>query len=167
MVPLWLLALLAAVAAAIIVYSFYASARGAWARALAFIILLFALAGPLLVRETHAPLPDVVAVITDRSQSMGLGQRAAQAEQARSAIRKMLAANPGLTVREASVTTTTSGENNGTDAFTALNGVLQDVPPGRIAGAIMITDGQVHDVPRRTFHEGAAACADRRHPWRA
>ncbi len=122
-------------------------ARGAWARGLAFAILLFALAGPLLVHENHAPLPDVVAVVMDRSQSMGLGHRTADAEKALAQIRKELAAQPNLTVREASVTTTTGGENNGTQAFTALNGLLADVPPGRVAGAILITDGQVHDAP--------------------
>ena len=52
-------------------------ARGAWARGLAFAVLLFALAGPLLVKEKHAPLDDVAVIVTDRSQSMGLGNRAA------------------------------------------------------------------------------------------
>ena len=146
-IPLSLLALLAGLALAITLYSFYARARGAWARALAFAILLFALAGPLLVHENHAPLPDVVAVIVDRSQSMGLGSRAQDADKALVQVRRQLAAEPNLIVREASVTTTTNGENNGTQAFAALNAVLGDVPPSRVAGAILITDGQVHDAP--------------------
>ena len=50
-------------------------------------------------------------------------------------------------MRETSVTTTTSGENNGTQAFAALNAALADVPPAAIAGAILITDGEVHDAP--------------------
>ena len=58
---------------------------GRWARGLAFAILLFALAGPLLVKEKHAPLADVAVIVTDRSQSMSLGDRAAQAEAARGA----------------------------------------------------------------------------------
>ena len=40
------------------------------ARGLAFAVLLFALSGPLLVREKHAPLTDVAVIVTDRSQSM-------------------------------------------------------------------------------------------------
>jgi uncharacterized membrane protein len=146
-IPLSLLAALAVLAIVIVGYSFYVGARGAWARGLALAILLFALAGPLLVHESHAPLPDVVALVMDRSQSMELGTRTPQAEKALAAIRRALAREPNLTVREASVTTTTSGENNGTEAFAALNGVLADVPPARIAGAILITDGQVHDAP--------------------
>ena len=148
-IPLWLLALLAVIAAAIAAYSFYARARGAWARGLAFAVLLFVLSGPMLVKEIRSPLPDVVALVMDRSQSMGLGSRTAQGEKALAQIRKALAAQPNLTVREASVTTTTGGENNGTEAFAALNGLLADVPAGRLAGAILITDGQVHDAPAK------------------
>jgi hypothetical protein len=145
--PLALIGLIAAVAVLITAYSFYARARGAWARGLAFAILIFALCGPILVKENHAPLPDVVAVVMDRSQSMNIGDRAAQAEKALTAIRRQLAAQPDLIVRQTEVTTTTNGENNGTEAFSALNAALSDVPPARIAGAIMITDGEVHDAP--------------------
>ncbi|HEV7960097.1 MAG TPA: hypothetical protein VGP01_03645, partial [Rhizomicrobium sp.] len=73
----------------------------------------------------------------------------AQAAAAVTALRRQLAREPDLTVRETSITTTTTGENNGTQAFAALNGALSDVPPSRIAGAIMITDGEVHDAPER------------------
>lgn len=145
--PFSLLAALAAVALLIVLYSFAVRARGAWARGLAFAILLFALAGPLLVREQRAALPDVAVIVTDRSQSMALGKRAAQAEAARSQVRRMMAAQPDLIVRETSVTTTATGDSNGTQAFAALNAALADVPPGRVAGAVLITDGQVHDVP--------------------
>ena len=145
--PFSLLAALAAIALLIVLYSFLVRARGAWARGLAFAILLFALAGPLLVREQRATLPDVAVIVTDRSQSMALGKRAAQAEAARAQVRKMMAAQPDLIVRETSITTTATGDNNGTQAFTALNAALADVPPGRVAGAVLITDGQVHDAP--------------------
>lgn len=145
--PLPLLYALAAVALLVVAYAFYRRVRGAWARGLAFAILLFALAGPLLVREQRAPLPDVAVIVTDRSQSMGLGTRGAQAEAARAQVRKLLEAQPGLVVRETSIGTTTGGDGNGTQAFAALNAAIADVPPARMAGAILITDGQVHDAP--------------------
>jgi hypothetical protein len=147
LIPLeWLIAL--AVATVLIAaYSFAVRAKGAWARTLVFALLLAALAGPIRVHETRAPLNDVVVIVTDRSQSMNTGSRRAQADAAHAAIRKALAAMPNLTVRETSVTTTRGGDNNGTQAFAALNAAIADVPPGRMAGAIMITDGQVHDAP--------------------
>ena len=39
------------------------------------------------------------------------------------------------------------GETDGTRLFAALSAALADVPPDRVAGAIMLTDGRVHDVP--------------------
>src|SRR5476649_2473050 len=146
-IPLPLLTALIVLAVLITVYSFILHAKGAWARGLAFAVLLFALAGPLLVKEKHAPLPDVAVIVTDRSQSMSLGKRSQQAEAARAQIKRLLAQQPGLVVRETSVTTTATGENNGTQAFAALNAALADVPQTRVAGAILITDGQVHDAP--------------------
>ena len=146
-IPFQVLVALGVVAALITLYSLYMRARGAWARGLAFAILLFALAGPLLVKEQHAPLSDVAVIVTDRSQSMSLGGRARQAEAARAQVKRLLAQQPGLVVRETSITTTATGENNGTQAFAAINAALADVPQSRVAGAILITDGQVHDAP--------------------
>jgi hypothetical protein len=148
-IPLSLLSVLIAVAAAITIFGLWRRARGALMRGLAFAILLFALAGPILVTETRTALPDVVALVVDRSQSMGVGKRTAQADAALARLRQELRKQPNLTVRETSIATTTTGENNGTQAFAALNGALSDVPPSRIAGAIMITDGEVHDAPER------------------
>ena len=63
-----------------------------------------------------------------------------------------------------------------TRLFGALESAFRDVPPSRIAGAIMVTDGQVHDVPGSARRlQCAAACADHRrrgregppHPLRA
>ncbi|MFO1248507.1 MAG: hypothetical protein U1E93_09880 [Alphaproteobacteria bacterium] len=146
-IPVSLLTALAIVALLLTAYAFYMRARGAWARGLAFAVLIFALAGPLLVKEKRAPLPDVAVIVTDRSQSMSLGKRAAQAEAARAQVKRLLAQQPGLVVRETSVTTTATGDNNGTQAFAALNAALADVPQTRVAGAILITYGQVHDAP--------------------
>src|SRR5258706_605176 len=144
-IPLSVLTVMIALAVLITLYGFIARAKGAWARGLAFAVLLFALAGPLLVKEKHSPLPDVAVIVTDRSQSMALGKRSSQAEAARTQIKRVLAQQPGLIVRETSITTTATGENNGTKAFAALNAALADVPQSRVAGAILITDGQGHE----------------------
>ena len=127
--------------------AFALRARGAWARALVFAALLLVLANPLIVHETRAPLPDVAAIVLDRSQSMGIGERQAQEDAALAALRKQLAGEKNLELRESVVTTTTTGEDNGTQLFAGLNAALADVPPERIAGAILITDGEVHDAP--------------------
>ena len=37
---------------------------------------------------------------------------------------------------------------SGTNLFADLNSALANTPPDRLAGVIMVTDGQVHDVPK-------------------
>jgi hypothetical protein len=39
------------------------------------------------------------------------------------------------------------GAQTETRLFEALNTAIRDVPPSRLGGAVMITDGQVHDAP--------------------
>ena len=145
--PLILFWIAIGLAAALTLASFALRARGAWARALVFAALIFVIANPLIVNETRSPLPDVAAIVIDRSQSMGIENRRAQEDMALAAIRKQLGAEKNLEVRESVVTTTATGEDNGTQLFAGLNAALADVPPERIAGAILITDGQVHDAP--------------------
>ena len=146
-VPWVLLWIATGLAATLTIASFALRAHGVWARALVFAALIFVIANPLIVNETREPLPDVVALVIDRSQSMGIENRKAEEDAALAAIRKQLAGEKNLDVRESVVTTTTTGEDNGTQLFAGLNAALADVPPERIAGAILITDGQVHDAP--------------------
>src|SRR3954466_16299912 len=97
-IPLFVLTVMIALAVLITLYGFIARAKGAWARGLAFAVLLFALAGPLLVKETHAPLSDVAVIVTARSKRMSLGRRAPKAEAARAQVARLLAQQPGLIV---------------------------------------------------------------------
>lgn len=146
-VPLVLFWGLAGLAALFAILSFAIGARGAWARALALIAVILALANPLIVRETREPLSDVVALVVDHSQSMDIKGRRLQADAAAAEIKRELAKDKSLEVREVVVNTRNTGEDNGTQAFAAINGALADVRPDRVAGAILLTDGEVHDVP--------------------
>ncbi|HVZ69651.1 MAG TPA: hypothetical protein VG891_09315 [Rhizomicrobium sp.] len=146
-IPLWVFWAFGAIAVVITAYAFLQRARGAWARAIAFAIVLLALANPLIVHETREPLSDVVALVIDKSQSMGVNARSADAAKAAEAIRKELKNEKNLEVRESEVVTRTTGDDNGTEAFAAINQALADVPPERVAGAILLTDGEVHDAP--------------------
>ncbi|HEX3810683.1 MAG TPA: hypothetical protein VHW02_13395 [Rhizomicrobium sp.] len=146
-VPDAFLYLLIAAAFIITLYAFLRRARGWWARGIALAIAIAALANPLIVRETREGLPDVVAIIVDHSQSMSVDGRRAQADAAATKLKAQLAKDKSLEIRMADVTTRATGDDNGTQAFAALNTALADVPPDRVAGAIMLTDGEVHDAP--------------------
>jgi hypothetical protein len=145
--PPTLLYVAIAVAVALVTWAFVVRARGAWARGLALAAIIFVLANPLIVNETREPLHDVVALILDKSQSMTIEDREKKAADAFAALKEKIGNDKGLDLRTASVTTTTTGEDNGTQLFSAINSTLADVPPERVAGVIAITDGEVHDAP--------------------
>ena len=123
----------------------YLTLRGrAWlSRALGLVLLSAALLNPSLVHEEREPLPSVAAVILDRSESMQFGDRTKAAEAAYAALTARLAEDKTLEVR----TLETSPGDDGTYLHGALEGLMSDVPRDRIAGAIFITDGQIHDLP--------------------
>jgi hypothetical protein len=148
----------AAVAAAFILslLLLVSRSRGAVVRALALALIVLALANPSLTREDRDPLSSVAVVVVDKSPSQNFGDRARQTEAARSAIVGRLSRIPGLDVRVVEAGQA-DGETDGTRLFTALGSTLADVPSDRIAGAIMITDGRVHDVPADAGALGFAA----------
>jgi hypothetical protein len=154
--PLWLMAAFGGVALAILGFSLYRRANGSIPRAIALAIIILALANPLIVKETREGLTNIVALIVDRSQSMDIGTRRADADKALASMRDQLK-KMNVEVREAEVRTSTdSGDTGGTALFSALNTALSDAPPDRVAGAIAITDGEVHDTPDpKTFKLGA------------
>ena len=135
----------AVVALAALAWLAYAFLRGkAWlTRGLALTLLAAALSNPSLVQEEREPLPSVAAIILDRSESMEFGERKATASAAFAALNAELEADPSLEVR---ILESDPGAD-GTNLYGALEGLMADVPRDRIAGAILITDGQVHDLP--------------------
>jgi hypothetical protein len=124
-------------------------ARGAWLRLGAAAALCLALANPVFLNEDRDPVKSVVALIADRSQSQSLGNRTADTDKAIAAVREKLGRFKQFEVRELDAGKGGSAEERAsTKLFAALTDIFRDVPPSRIAGAIMVTDGQVHDVPK-------------------
>jgi hypothetical protein len=152
-VPEWVLLVCAVVAVAIFAYSVWRRATGAVTRLLALAVIIFVLANPQIVRETREGLDDVVAVVVDRTMSQEIGTRQADTERTLNAVRQRLGEMNGLEVREAEVRT---DAEVGTPLFGSLDAVLGQIPPDRLAGTIVITDGQAHDPPElETFTPGA------------
>jgi len=149
----WAAAAVAAVVAALLML---ARNRGALVRSGALALMVLALANPSLTREDRDPLTSVAVVVVDKSPSQGFGDRAAQTEAARAAVTQRLQRIPGIETRVIEAGQA-DGETDGTRLFSALNATLADVPPDRIAGAIFITDGRVHDVPADIGALGFAA----------
>ena len=139
--------LLALGVAAVLMLAFGArTGRSAWVwRGLGVALFAGALANPLLDREQRSPIKDVVALLVDQSGSQTLGERPAQMAQASRALTTQLEQFPDLETR---VISYDGHEDDGTLLFKSLRDGLKDVSPERLAGVLMLTDGQVHDVPK-------------------
>ncbi|HYA80868.1 MAG TPA: hypothetical protein VED87_08065, partial [Methylocystis sp.] len=126
-------------------FAIYSGQRGAGFRLLALSLIFAALTGPALLNEKREPQKSVVAVVLDKSESQTLGDRMAQVDAAQKALTELFAAHENIEPRFVSVGTS----NDGTLLFSALEQALKDTPPDRIGGAILVTDGLVHDIPAK------------------
>ena len=138
---LWGLAGFAAVLLAVAVWR---GLSGWWLRGLTALVVLAAIANPSLQEEERVALTDIVLLVVDDSASQGLGDRAAQVEAAIAGVEAEVARleNTELRVRRFA----DAPEDGGSLAMTALAELLSEEPRARVAGAMVITDGQVHDV---------------------
>ena len=156
-IPWWAVAALAAAALLILALGLWRRARGGAWRGLAVAILLEILVNPALVEEKRTPQRDIAVIVVDDSPSQQIGDRAAASEAALKALSDRLANEPDLDVRVVHAgAPPPGGGDEGTRLFTALNRALSDVPRQRLAGVVMITDGQVHDVPTGDVKTAAA-----------
>lgn len=112
-------------------------------RALGLALILVGIAQPMYVQERREPASDIVAIVVDQSESLALADRRDAARAAGERLANQLANEEGLDVRVREV----RGGGDGTALIGALEETLADAPRDRIAGAILLTDGQVSDVP--------------------
>src|SRR6478752_1409796 len=140
---LWLaLAAIAVIAAMLLL----GRARGAALRVTALALIVLALANPSFTREDREPLSSVAVVVVDKSPSQSFGTRTRETAEAQQALVDSLKKIKGLEVRVVEAGQA-DGETDGTKLFGALSSTLADVPVDRVAGAFLITDGRVHDIP--------------------
>ncbi|MGE0221758.1 MAG: hypothetical protein AB7S57_00755 [Acetobacteraceae bacterium] len=144
LLPVWAIAALGLLAAAVIALGFWKRARGTVVRLVAFAVLLGWLAGPRLVQESRENLSDIGLLVVDQSASMRIGDRARLADAARAALAEQAGRHRDLDLR---VVTVPESGNAGTRLFSEIERALADIPRSRFAGTIAVTDGQVHDIP--------------------
>ncbi|MEL6126656.1 MAG: hypothetical protein AAFR57_09745 [Pseudomonadota bacterium] len=151
LIPLLPLALLAALALALVFYAGWQRLAGWMLRALAALVLLTALANPSLRFEERLPLSDIAFVVIDQSSSQAIDVRPEQITEARAEIEAQLgtlATDPRapLEWRVLEVgDTEEAGRERGTHIIRLLETAASEVSADRIAGAIIVSDGQVHD----------------------
>ncbi|WP_027151023.1 membrane protein [Mesorhizobium sp. WSM2561] len=125
--------------------------RGAVFRFAALLALTAALLNPVLLDEEREALKSVVAVVVDRSQSQDIGERTRQTDETLAGLQQRLGRFKQFDVRVVEAGKSEAAEERTeTRLFGALESAFRDVPPSRIGGAVMITDGEVHDAPGGT-----------------
>ncbi len=143
----WIAALAAAALAALALGA-WRRARGLVWRIAGFALLFGIVVNPSLVIERRAPLHDVAVVVVDDSPSQQIGGRQAATAASLAALRKRLAEEPGLDLRIVHAGKPQPGSgDDGTRLFAAVARAMSDIPRQRLAGIVMLTDGEVHDAP--------------------
>ncbi len=146
---LWL-AIAAALGVLLLALTFARRARGGLWRLAALVALLGALVNPSIVKEDRNYLTDVALVVVDDSESQNVPPRRSQTAWALAELEKRIKNIPGLELRVihgGNDPASDASDGGGTRLFGALARGIADLPASRIAGAIMISDGQIHDVP--------------------
>lgn len=143
---IWIFAALASVA---IIVMFTKGIRGASLRSVAAMLVLASLVNPIIRQEERQPLTDIAVAVLDASQSQSIGKRTAQSQAALAELKSRIAKLTNTELRVVTVTSGITAEDDGTRLFTSLARAMADIPKERFAGAFLITDGQVHDVPQK------------------
>ena len=125
------------------------SGLGVFWRILVTLAITVMLLNPKIIDEEGDPQSDVVAVIVDRTASQEVGDRSAQTDMAVNHIRSRLAKLDDVEVREVDITNALAdpveGDSKGSLLLSKLRLTLGSIPRKRVAGTILVSDGQVHD----------------------
>ena len=145
---LWAICLIVAVLSIVLLFS---ESRNAVLRLLCFVALITILANPHIKTEDRKPLKNIVLVLTDNSVSQSLVNREALIAHIHEKLSGSLNAIKNLEIKWVQLSASEeekNRENSGTLLYSKLKQSLNSIPKKLIAGAFLITDGQVHDVPK-------------------
>jgi len=125
-----------------VLIGFKYKASGNILRTILIFLILICIANPSIVSENRENIPDTVALILDLSPSQNINNRNKIAQEAYDNLKIKLQKIDNLDLRFKII----QGKN-GTNVFEPLSAMVADIPPDRVAGAIVITDGQIQDAP--------------------
>ncbi|MBC6408815.1 MAG: hypothetical protein GDA40_12370 [Rhodobacteraceae bacterium] len=168
LVPFWAIAALGAIAGGLVLWAGWCGLSGWFLRLLAMVPILIALCGPAVQQQHGTPLSDKVLLVVDTTASQTLGDRAQMTEAAAQRLTLQLEARANTSVHRIDVED--SAQNSGTRLMSALADALAQHAQDRIAGILVLSDGQVHDMvqlpplpaPLHFLHTGRPTDRDRR-----
>ena len=105
-------------------------------------LIILSIANPTIISENRQNIPDTVAVLLDLSPSQDINNRKDIAKKTYNTIKNELEKIDNLEARFKTI-----NGKKGSKIFEPLNSMIGDIPSDRLAGAIIITDGQITDAP--------------------
>ncbi len=141
--PVWAIAVLTVLIIAAATFGQWRGLKSFTLRAVAAFLLAGALLNPQTLIEERTPLPDIVLVINDHSESMTFGTRQQVSGIVNAKLRDQLNGLENLEIVEVNI----ASGGDGTRLASTMIDALASLPARRIAGVIAITDGQIHDLP--------------------
>jgi len=145
LVPELTVGILFAIGTVLLLYSAWCGAKGWWLRFFALSALCLTLMGPSWREEDSTALNNIAFLVVDRSDSQTVSDREAQTLAAQSALESAFGSAEGLDVVLVEVQTDQASEDPGSYVMTALAEAAAKVPADRISGAVIISDGRIHD----------------------
>ncbi len=136
---------LAAAAAALMAHKAFSRHPGVLLRSVVLLVLMGALVNPSLNREIREYHDDIVVVVEDRSTSQEIGGRIGELETAVSEVGAGIERHGGVDIETVEFRNAAGSGRDGTTVFTALAEVLAGLDRSRVAGVILVSDGQIHD----------------------
>ncbi|MEO1500260.1 MAG: hypothetical protein AAFS08_06745 [Pseudomonadota bacterium] len=168
LINIWIIAVLAGMLSTGIALALWRGLSGWPFRLLAGLVILAALMSPVFQQEERDPLSDIVLLIEDESASQSLGDRSDLTAQAAEELVTRIEGRENTELRRIKVSD--GADNTGTQLMSALSEALSEEPRARIAGAIILSDGRLHDLeraqempaPLHLLHTGRKTDWDRR-----
>ena len=155
MLPWPVIGAIAALATGIIAISIWQGLTGWPLRLAAVLCMLAALSNPSWQSEDRTNLSNIVLAVIDESASQTIGDRASQSAAALAHLEAQIQRREDAELHVHRLSDGT--DNAGTLMMQALRDEIAEIPAGRLAGVVAITDGQAHDLemapdPRVPFH---------------
>lgn len=144
-----ILAGIAGVATLLLVLAMWLGLRGWFLRAVVLLLLLAGLANPSYRQEDRLPITDIVFLVVDETASQGLSVRGDQMAETLPEILAGLQRDISDPVEVVTVTVRDVADDaaeRGTILLRELEKAAAEYAPDRIAGAIIASDGRIHDL---------------------
>jgi len=144
-----ILATICGVAVALLILAAWLGLRGWSLRTVVILLLISGLSNPSYRQEDRTPLTDIVFLVVDETASQELGERNDQIAETLPDILAGLERDSGDPIETVIVTVRDMPDDaveRGTILLGALERAAAEISPDRIAGAIILSDGRIHDL---------------------